>query len=114
MTGCGRMIAVVMFAILGLGKPASCAETFQEAGKNAHGMLTRLCDDFGGRVTGTAANNRALKRLAEELESLGLKPEREDFSMPGWERGDDHVDLLVPFARPLRVAALAYSQPHAA
>ena len=93
---------------------AATAETFQEAGRNAHGMLTRLCDDFGGRVTGSAANNGALERLADELRALGLKPELESFTMPGWERGDDRVALLAPVARPLRVAALAYTQPHAA
>lgn len=90
------------------------AETFEEAGKAAHAMLTRLCDDFGGRAAGTAANDRALDRLTDELRQLGLRPEREWFALPGWERGEDRVTLLVPVARPLRVAALAYSQPHAA
>ena len=49
---------------------AATAETFQDAGREAHGMLTRLCDDFGGRVTGSAANNGAIERLAEELRAL--------------------------------------------
>src|SRR6186713_1031244 len=84
MTGCGRVITVAMLALLGLAKPACYAETFAESGRAAHGMLTRLCDDFGGRVTGSAANNGALERLAEELKAVGLKPEKEEFSMPGW------------------------------
>ena len=56
----------------------------------------------------------ALEQLAAELRSLGLQPEIVPFTMPGWERGADRVDLLAPLARPLRVAALSYTQPQAA
>ena len=79
-----------------------------------HALLQELCDDFGGRLTGSAGNTGALARLEDALRTLGLKPERQPFSMPGWERGDDRVDVLVPFARRLRVAALSYTQAHAA
>jgi hypothetical protein len=78
----------------------------------AHEFLVRLCDDFGGRVTGQPANKRALQRLEAELRTLGLEPERSLFGMPGWRRGDDTVQLLTPLSRKLRVAALAYSAPH--
>src|SRR5258708_3920718 len=77
-------------------------------------FLERLCDDFGGRLTGSAANAGALDALAAELRALGLKPEKVPFTMPGWERGEDHVDLVAPVARPLRIAALSYTQPQAA
>jgi Iap family predicted aminopeptidase len=77
-------------------------------------MLTRLCDDFGGRLTGSAANRGAMEQLATELRALGLQPEVVPFTMPGWERGADRVDLLAPLARPLRVAALGYTQPQPA
>ena len=79
-----------------------------------HAMLERLCDDFGGRLTGSAANAGAMARLAVELRSLGYAPETRPFQMPGWERGDDRVELVAPLARRLRVAALSFSQPHAA
>lgn len=79
-----------------------------------HALLQRLCDDFGGRVTGSRANAGALDRLAAELRALGYAPEKQAFSMPGWERGDDRVELLAPFPRRLRVAALGYTQPHPA
>ncbi len=79
-----------------------------------HAMLEKLCDDFGGRLTGSAANVGAMERLAGELRALGFAPEKNAFTMPGWERGDDRVDLVAPFARRLRVAALSYTQPHAA
>jgi hypothetical protein len=79
-----------------------------------HEFLQRLCDDFGGRMTGTAANMAALARLEDQLRGLGFSPERQPFQMPGWERGDDRVDLISPLQRPLRVAALSYTQRHAA
>jgi len=79
-----------------------------------HALLQELCDDFGGRLTGSAGNTGAMVRLEEALRTLGLKLERQPFSMPGWERGEDRVDLVAPFARRLRVAALSYTQAHAA
>jgi Iap family predicted aminopeptidase len=82
--------------------------------KTPHAFLQELCDDFGGRMTGTKANAAAMNRLADELRALGFQPERMAFSMPGWERGDDRVDLIAPLARRLRVASLSYTQPHAA
>jgi Iap family predicted aminopeptidase len=87
--------------------------TAAEAASRAHAMLTRLCDDAGGRLTGSPADRRAIELLLAELRALGLEPEREPFRMPGWERLDDRVDLLSPLGRRLRVAALGYSQPHA-
>ncbi len=92
---------------------STAASTAAEAASRAHAMLTRLCDDAGGRLTGSPADRRAIELLMAELRALGLEPEREPFRMPGWERRDDRVDLLSPFGRRLRVAALGYSQPHA-
>ena len=74
-------------------------------------MLTRLCDDFGGRLTGSLANRGAMDQLAAELRGLGYQPVIERFKMPGWKRDHDHVELLEPLARSLRVAAIAYTQP---
>ncbi len=102
-----------VFSSLLLATAVAAAEPFAGSGAAAHAMLTRLCDDFGGRLTGAPANRAALERLADELRELGLQPEIMPFTMPGWERGADSVTLLAPLARPLRVAALAYTQPHA-
>jgi Iap family predicted aminopeptidase len=87
---------------------------FDESSRAAHATLTRLCDDFGGRLTGSAANRGALDQLAAELQALGLTPTIDRFKMPGWERRKDRVDLVAPLTRPLRVAALSYTQPHRA
>lgn len=105
-----RIVALSLF----LAGPVLVAESFDESSRAAHAMLTRLCDDFGGRLTGSPENRGALEQLAAELRALGLQPEIVPFTMPGWERGADTVALLAPFARPLRVTALAYTQPHAA
>jgi hypothetical protein len=79
-----------------------------------HGFLQQLCDDFGGRLTGSASNSAALNRLADELRALGYEPQRGLFTMPGWERGDDRVEMIAPLARKLRIASLSYTQPHRA
>lgn len=85
------------------------------ADRSGHDLLGRLSDDFGGRVTGSPANRAAMDALVAELRALGLKPEEQKFTMPGWARGDDEVTLLAPLpeARRLRVAALSYTQAHA-
>jgi Iap family predicted aminopeptidase len=103
--------AVVLTAV---AWPAARADdaVVAESARAAHAMLTRLCDDFGGRLTGSAADRGAVARLVEELRALGLEPRLSPFSMPGWERGDDRVEVTAPFDRRLRVAALAYSQAH--
>jgi Iap family predicted aminopeptidase len=49
--------------------------------------------------------------MQTELKELGIESTILPFKMPGWERGDDRVTMLVPFPRPLRVAALSYTQP---
>lgn len=76
---------------------------------HAHDVLTRMCDDFGGRLSGSPANAAALNRLADELRALGLEPQRQEFSMPGWVRGVDRVTMTAPFERTLRAAAMGYS-----
>jgi len=93
---------------------SSASISFDDSARAAHAMLTQLCDDFGGRHTGSANNRGAMNQLAGELRALGLKPEFVPFKMPGWERGADQVVLIEPFVRPRRVAAVEYSQPHAA
>jgi Iap family predicted aminopeptidase len=95
----------VLLAPLGFAAAADTPPT-------PHAFLERLCDDFGGRMTGTPANDAALDGVAQALRALGYTPEKQAFSMPGWERGDDRVELLAPVRRPLRVAALSYTQPH--
>jgi Iap family predicted aminopeptidase len=85
-----------------------------ESPMTPHALLQKMCDDFGGRLTGSKANEGAMDQLAAQLRALGLEPQKVTFTMPGWERGADRVDLIAPLVRPLRVAALSYVQPHEA
>jgi Iap family predicted aminopeptidase len=79
---------------------------------SGHTFLTHLCDDFGGRLTGSPANRGALERTLAELKALGIEARLEPFTMPGWVRGVDEAAMVAPLHRPLRVAALSYTQPH--
>lgn len=105
---------LISFLSLVLATNAAATAPFDDSARAAHAMLTRLCDDFGGRLTGSPNNRAALEQLATELRALGLQPEITAFRMPGWERGADSVELIAPLARPLRVAALGYTQSHEA
>jgi len=97
------MIACGLVTLLCAAEPAT-----------PHAFLENLCDDFGPRMTGSAGNGAAMDRLAEAMRGLGYVPEKRVFTMPSWERGDDRVEVVAPFARRLRVASLSYTQPHAA
>ncbi|ATC64614.1 hypothetical protein CMV30_11965 [Nibricoccus aquaticus] len=105
----GAAVLLAASALAALGNLPS-EESLKEGGKAAHVMLTHLCDDFGGRLTGSKTNQGALERLVGELKKLGLNPQTTTFSMPGWERDDDSVEMLAPVKRRLRVAALSYTQ----
>jgi len=83
------------------------------ADKSGTEFLTRLCDDFGGRLTGSVNNRGALERTVAELKALGVAARLEPFKMPGWVRGDDEAEMLVPVKRKLRMASLSYTQPQA-
>ncbi|MFI5355978.1 MAG: M28 family peptidase [Opitutales bacterium] len=89
---------------------AIVADALQD--RSAYEFLGRLCDDFGGRLTGSPANQAALVRTVEELRALGVDARLQTFKMPGWVRRDDEATLVVPFERRLRVCAIGYVQPH--
>ena len=111
-----RTLALVIAATAALcAQPAPLpVVTELLADRSGYDLLGRLCDDFGGRLTGSPASRAAMDALVNELRALGLKPERQNFTMPGWVRGDDEVTLVAPLPSPrrLRVAALSYTQPH--
>ena len=106
-----------LFLIVGLrAQPAiPPVVTTLLADQSGYALLGRLSDDFGGRLTGSPANRAAMNTLIAELRALGLKPDEQKFTMPGWIRGDDEVTMIAPLpeARRLRVAALSYTQAHA-
>ncbi len=79
-----------------------------------YGVLQRICDEAGGRLPGSPANDRTLRILEQELQKHGVAAHREAFTMPGWTRGDDAVTVLTPEPRPLRAIALGYVDARAA
>jgi hypothetical protein len=74
-------------------------------------FLEHLCDDHGGRLSGSEANEAALADLEAELRGLGLEPTRETFPMPGWVRQDDSLTMIKPVHREMRALGLSYMDP---
>ncbi len=74
-------------------------------------FLEHLCDDHGGRLSGSAANVAAMADLEAELRALGLEPTRETFPMPGWVRQEDTLTMLAPVHREMRALGLSYLDP---
>ncbi len=74
-------------------------------------FLRDLCDDHGGRLSGSAANAAALDDLEQTLREMGFNPTRDWFEMPGWERGPDRVHMVEPAQREMRAIALGYVGP---
>jgi len=74
-------------------------------------FLEYLCDDHGGRLTGSPANEAAMVDLERALRQLGYTPTRENFDMPGWVRLKDEVHMLEPVQREMRVIGLGYVEP---
>ena len=75
-------------------------------------FLCHLCDDHGGRLTGSPANEAALKSTVKALRAMGVEARLQTFKMPGWVRMEDEVTIVAPFNRKLRAVALSYVQPH--
>lgn len=116
--GLGRVAITSLLFVLALPLSAAIDQKVQDAiiadgvaDKAGYDFLGRLCDDFGGRLTGSPNNQGALERTVQELKQLGVEAHLEPFTMPGWVRGDDEVVMLAPIHRTLRVASLSYTQP---
>ncbi|MBR9976898.1 MAG: M28 family peptidase [Bacteroidetes bacterium] len=71
-------------------------------------MLQRLSDEAGGRWIGSAQNALGMQILEGELRRIGLSPQREHFTVPGWVRGADEVRMVQPSDRVFRAVALGY------
>ena len=75
----------------------------------SYDVLRRLCDEAGGRLVGSAQNEKAMDILSEELAKQGCAVHREPFTFPGFVRGTDEVRMLTPINRTLRAVALGYT-----
>ncbi len=77
-------------------------------GNASYDLLERICDEAGGRLFGSAGEQKAIKILSDELKKLGCDTRLESFDIPGWERGDDEVIMTEPANFKLRAIALGY------
>jgi Iap family predicted aminopeptidase len=71
-------------------------------------ILERLCDEAGGRLVGSEINRHAMDILKEELAKSNCPVIFENFTMPGWVRGDDRVTMESPTLRRLKAVALGF------
>lgn len=83
------------------------------ADHSAYEFLGHLCDDCGGRLTGSPANQAALLRTLEALQAMGVDAHLQTFKMPGWVRENDEATMVAPIHRRLRATAFGYVQAHA-
>ncbi len=73
--------------------------------------LRSLCDEIGGRVTGTPACERAVRWAAERFRAAGIEEVRtESFPMPlVWEEISARAELTAPDRLPVKVVAMGFS-----
>lgn len=78
---------------------------------NAVSYLETLSDEFGNRVTGTTAYQRAAEWAAERFRAAGIPNVRlEPFTIPnGWERGPAAGRLVSPIERPIHLGSFGWS-----
>jgi len=80
------------------------------AGSEIRENLLVLCDEIGGRVTGTEAGRKARDFAERTFTGYGLdNVHQESFDMFGWEGGDLSCEVISPRAFRLDALALAYT-----
>ena len=94
----------------------SCAEIAPQMEQTAMGAspleenLRYLSDSIGGRVTGTAAADRAAGWAVQALRLAGVdEVHTEKYTMPvGWSEGNTRLEVLAPETFPVPVPPVAY------
>ena len=76
----------------------------------AYERLAYLCDTFGPRLSGSSNLEKALDWIILEMRSDGLKMARgERVQVPTWIRGNESLDLILPFKRSMAMLGLGGS-----
>ncbi|MDQ3702441.1 MAG: M28 family peptidase [Chloroflexota bacterium] len=74
--------------------------------------LERLCRDIGPRLSGTAADERTVRYLADHFRRCGARVEVQDFPCPSWEHDSTTLSLLgAGDPQPLPAVAQTFSLP---
>lgn len=73
--------------------------------------LGELTDNFGGRLSGSPAYNRAVDWAVAQFRSYGIQNvHTESFMLPnGWQRGPAHGKMLSPVERQLHIESLGWA-----
>ena len=73
--------------------------------------LRHLTDEIGGRVSGSAAAEKAAGWGVEAFRHAGVdEVHTEKFTMPvGWAEGKTHIEILSPVAFPVRAVSIGWS-----
>jgi carboxypeptidase Q len=90
----------------------TAAQLIQAAGKTgiAFQRLSRLCDTFGPRLSGTTNLEAAIDWVLGEMKADGLEHVRgEEVRVPHWVRGSEAAEMLEPVHRTLRMTGLGGS-----
>jgi len=95
----------------------SCAEIAPQMEQTAMGAspleenLRYLSDSIGGRVTGTAAADRAAGWAVQALRLAGVdEVHTEKYTMPvGWSEGNTRLEVLAPETFPVRLVSIGWS-----
>jgi carboxypeptidase Q len=76
----------------------------------AYARLTELVERFGPRVSGSVALERAIDWTLDEMKSDGLdNPHGDPVLVPHWVRGEESLEMLLPWARELPMLGLGFS-----
>jgi hypothetical protein len=80
-------------------------------GGNSMAYLKILSDQFGGRLTGSAAYRNSAEWASLQFRAMGIKNVKlENFTIPhGWERGRARATMIAPHNRPLALESLGWT-----
>lgn len=77
---------------------------------DAYQRITELVERFGPRISGSVALERAIDWMVEEMESDGFdNVHTERVMVPHWVRGDESLEMILPWPRELPMLGLGFS-----
>jgi len=80
------------------------------AGTQGYDITESLTTEVGPRLAGTEAEARARDWAVAKFKSIGLENVRvEEFTIPGWERGEETASIISPFPQDMVITSLGYS-----
>jgi Iap family predicted aminopeptidase len=109
---CSAAATVILAAQPKPGRDILIGSAF--TGNQSYDLLEQMCDQAGGRLVGSPANERAMAILSQALRRIGFVPATEQFEIAGWIRADDEVMIVNPMQRRLRAVALGNVDQHPA